>query len=432
MHGETHPQSFENEPKPMNIREILARQIPLESTPAADLLAFQIEKNFEQFRREMPTASHQLVAQTVASRMLGIRMYTRISNNMFGNLKSFERPEPVEEITPRCSAILKGIRSTADLLEADPTNKMTYENSWMYLTRNNRGETAYRIYLSPALEDIGPIFLDIAKTIPRDVGFQMKTFDDQSAPAALVRSDKIIVYGSEESIDSIMEAVRSAYKKHRQSFNGRKAPPGGMPTEMTGVSMAKESEKEGAATGRKLTGTQVMAEKFETRIQEKSAVVVKRRFSKFKKDLVGAANSEEGKMLLFSAQNFLEELKNKKASIWINFGLSADAPESTTVNQAFAAAVCKELISVLIGEKQGVSKIDCWKDFLSRLEKAGIPKKIYDNFSSSKLIKDEFDNMHHIEDTIAKVIQLTGFAMGLDENLTKGVPPDDAFRKFIK
>jgi hypothetical protein len=392
MYGETHPQFFENEPKPMNIREIIANQIPLESTPAADLLAFQVERNVEQFRREMPAASHQLIALTVASRMLDIDMYRRISNNPSAGPKEFEREEKLKDMERRRSAILSSIHTTAETLEADVKNNVHYSEGWMYLDRNIRGKTAYRIYLSVVPEDVGSIFLEIAKTIPSDVGFQMKTFNDRVHYAELARSDKVILYGSEGSIDKLIETVRIVHKKHQRSFAGRKAPPGGVPTEMAGVSVADESEEQNPVTGKKKTATQAIAKKIEIRIQEKSAAVVKRRFSKFKKDLAGAANSEEGKILLLSAQNFLENLKTKKASIWNDFGVSDNALESTTINQAFAASVCKELISVFIGEKQDVSKIDCWKDFLVRLKNAGISKELRDNFASPKLIKHEFDN----------------------------------------
>lgn len=421
------PRAFE-QPK-RNIRELVDAQIPLERTPAADLLAFQVERNIDEARRERPDALPQVHALMTAFRMLDIPMYNRLSGQPWFGPKPYERVDTFEDMARRRSEIMSGIMKAARALEEDPTNKMQFENAWMYVTRNKRGDTAYRVYLSPNAEDVGEIFLDIAKSVPRDLGFQMKTFDDQAGSTELARNDKIILYGSEQEIDRLFETVRQVYARHQSAFHGRITPPGGLPTEMIGVGVARQSDQD-SQTGKK-TGTEVIAETVDARILSRGSATVKRRYIALRQNLSEVSNRDEGRFLCASMTKIAEKNKWHSHKKWPSEQERFSEDIRKEVNDAYARAVFRQTARALATETS-ISMRACKETMMEELKSVKLTPAQRMAFQNEETIGGMMMFGVDEKTLISKALQVTGLAMTLHEGISRGQTPGDAFRNFLK
>lgn len=423
--------SFERvifEQRKRNIRELVDAPIPLERTPAADLIAFQVERNIEQAQRERPTAPLQVHALMTAERLLDVPMYNRLSGQPFFGPKPYERVDTFDAMKVRRHEVVSGIAHAHRVLQADPTNTIDHKNAWMALTRNDIGATAYRIYLSPDVGAVGDIFLDIAESVPRDLGFQMKTFDDRAGYAEIARVDKIIVYGSEEEIDRLFATVRYVYVRHANAFHERMFPPGGLPTEMPGVSVARQSQV--AHGSEKKTGTQVLAEAMDTRMRDRGTTVAKQYFLQFRHKLHEVTRADEGRFLHGAMARMAAGVKWHAEKKWPSEAEQLPEDVRKGVSGAYARAMFRQTARALaLGDR--VSLKECKGTMMEELQSVPLTSAQRYAFQSAPTIGDMVMFGADEKDLVKTSIQMTGIALALHSGLRTGESAGDAFRHLL-
>lgn len=289
----------------LNVAEIirqLENEPPLPELPAVEILSFQIDKNYQDILEKAPRARPKDIAYSLAMRFklsvgsvfLKGSLYQRISEQVLG-LKDFERfdnPDVLAPLMPQIRAELA--RAEQTITQKRPEAKLWEDNSWLYLEQGRRGKTAYRIYLSPKPTAIGKVFSDLATEIPRDVGYQMKTFYQPDTPQEAGRLDKIVIYCSEDNFDPILKAVGRVYENHMDDFRGRIAPGGGTVTPLEGVSITKQpTQKPGEP---KITGTQEIAGRIAEKLEKELPLITRKAFQQYK-TVQEAYKSVEGEFL---------------------------------------------------------------------------------------------------------------------------------------
>ncbi len=410
-----------------NIRELVNAKIPLEKTPAADVLAFQMERNFEQAKKENPRATLSFLASIVVSRLKDIGMYQRLScQGMFGP-KSFERLETYEDMKLRVPIIAANIKKAEDKIKADKTNIVQQQSGWFYVTRNKRGDTAYRIYLALNPENVGEIFWDIAKSVPRDLSFQMKTTDLNNV-IELVRNDKIILYASEESADRLFATVRAVQARHQSAFRGRIFPPGGNPTEMNGVSVAREPEE---INRRKSSGTQEMANKIDKRLSEHRGDYLKNQIKRYEKNPAEASNSLAGQSLYFSIEQITSSFRWYTGVRGSKDDQGFSDETRKRMNTAVAGVFYRTAIYSLTGGVK-VSPEEMYGLFLGEVKKISMTHDQRSAFLKAKTIGDMLLYHHNFKTLMEQSLHQAEMALVLSEEIKKGRSVNDSFRTLLK
>lgn len=412
-----------------NIRELVDVPIPLHETPAARLLALQVDRNVAHFRGEDPRVISQVIALRVAHRMLEIPMYNRISGQPFYGPKSYERVDTYEDAQRKQSGVIRAIHQVATELEADASNKMEFENAWMYVTRNRRGDTAYRIYLSPEVMHVAEIFRDLAMSVPRDLGFQMKTFDDQAGYAELARNDKIILYASDTSVDRLFQTVREVYARHQSAFSGRLFPPGGLPTEMSGVSVARQS-KEKSQLGNK-TGTEIVAQDLDERITERASALVRGRFEAYRDRLMEVSVNDEGRFLCATLVKLGEGNKWHTDRQWPGPEHAFSEEVRKQVGAAFGRAVYRSLAGALVQGSRRQSQTDIHRFFCEELRSVSLTSPQRNAFASAPSAGAMVMFGLREDEIVRNAIRMTGVGMAIHSGMVSGQGAGEAFRAFL-
>lgn len=181
---------------------------------------------------------------------------------MFGPMphERSERVEDAKALLPKLDATLAEV--TKRLEEFAPKRGsikvIPFENGWMYFTQGSRGKTDYRIYLAPHLRFLPFVFYELARLVPAQIAYQMKTFAAGGLRAEdMMRGDKVIVYASEESFAALLEIVEKITQEHPEIFAGKNPPGGGIYSPREGISIALQAPK---SPGKEATGTQIMTD----------------------------------------------------------------------------------------------------------------------------------------------------------------------------
>ncbi len=412
-----------------SFRELVNAKIPLDKTPAADVLAFQAERNVEQAKKENPQANSLDVSVTAASRMLALSTYSRLSCGTAENgPKDFEREEKLSDIKPIADEIFSGIKRAKLEVLKDHSNDGHVQNWYFYINRNpHYFDIKYRIYLTFKPEKIGEIFTEIIRSVPPDINFQMKMLDSDNPYDRLARNDKIIIYGTEKDIDKLFEVVREVYGRHKQAFAGRKFPPGGKPTEMEGVSVAHEIDNpDGTAT----SATLLISHEINENIGIFSYNFINPRLMKFEDNPALASSSEIGKTLFFAMEKITEQyhwcIRNNGVVI---ISLSDDIQKK--LSRVYAEVLYRITVYRFTNGER-VTDEEIYQFFLRSIKLLNLPRQYLDHFSKIKVIQDIIKEGDDFDTAMDKGLKVASLAMVLNEGVKKGQSAGEAFRTILK
>ena len=253
---------------PTLIREHLEEDKDISELPVIDILAEQIDMGRENLVKKNPDLTHYIQARVLAEAFCDEDLY-RLTVNEPEHL-----PHAFEEI-PKQKELRKTIRdiniAKRKLEKQRKELSFATENGWLWITgdmkfnteenANYNDKIRYRIYLSPAAENIGNMLYAIGITIPKNTQYSMKTFDNTVNANEIRRIDNIVIYCTDENFDTIIKAISEVESKNSY-LKGRPIPGGGTYSPMSGISFAKEFPGE--------SGSMRVAEELEKRLAETS------------------------------------------------------------------------------------------------------------------------------------------------------------------
>ncbi len=277
------------------IRQALEKTPKVKDLPATNILADQLDKNIPDILTKLPNAKTQEIALSLAARFFKRSLYQRISEQAIFGPSDFERFDNQKDFEGKMPEISAGIDAASKLItEKRPNTHLLVENGWLYAEQGTH-KTDYRIYLSPAPQQIGKVFVDLALNMPQDVQYQMKTFDRPTHPSDVTRMDKIIMYISSDNLPAVLKTLATTYKQNEVSFKDRPAPGGGIVSPADGISIGKQSQERGP-DGSKVTGTQKVATEIEEALEKRLPEITRTRMGKYS-NANEAGLSDEGKLL---------------------------------------------------------------------------------------------------------------------------------------
>jgi len=411
------------------IRRQLESGVALDKLPAIKILGLQIDKNYQDIYKKVAKVAQEMrplnnldIAYSLAVRFLKPSLYQRISEQPFG-LKDFERfdnPNDLASLMPQILEELGQARRT--IAQKRPEVKFSEYDGWLYLKQGHKGETAYRIYLSPKPIAIGRVFSDLAMEIPGNIGYQMKTFDHPSRQEA-TRIDKIIVYCSEDNFDAILGAVGRVYERHRDDFQGRLGPGGGAVELSEGVSVAKQpTQKPGQ---QEVTGTQEVEKRIKEKLDEKLPIVTRKAFKQYK-SVQEAYKSDEGRFLWAAMSDRKEGVVK---GLYFPDNLVVPKDQKDNLAQAYLETLYNATVRNYVEGKR-VLISDIKSTFLKAVRARNIPltDKQFDFLQNrSPYIYQEY----YISDKIVAAARYAGLAIAFYEKIKAGQAPSDAFREIL-
>lgn len=399
------------------LERLVSNRIAMEKTPAVEILKFQIDRNLEDIKVKNPRSSHEKLAIILAYRFLDMPMYNRLSGQWFFGPKPFERKDNPHDIEPKLPDIVRGLAKAEKTLEGLPGGKLQFENAWMYFTRHAKGKTAYRIYLSPRPDAVGDVFRQLAEAIPENIGYQMKTFDSGLSSAEAARNDKIIVYISEEAADSVWSSVQAVCQRNPEAFRGRLIPPGGLPTGVDGVSVARQPESD------KETATMEAAKALTGRVKERAMSRAIERCGRFRDNIHRISQVEEGRML----QAIVNKL-TQGMHWWLG-----ETPTDAISTQLTASYqnVMYGLIAMALIQGESVSLRACRDRFVTEAQRLPLtPNQLRFLRKAASM-----DRLLLVGSTptllVPRAIETLGLGICFDEAIAKNTSPSVAFRELI-
>lgn len=404
------------------LRDKLNEPLDLEHCPAVDILKHQIDANIPDIQSKLPpNAPRQQIAYSLAVRLSKTSMYQRISEQAMFGPEEYERHDKPSEINKNLEQhrkeLLDGINQAATYGQEV---KLVPQNTWLHYVRGHDEKTAYRIYLSPPPGKIGSLFQDIAQEVPSEIPFEMKTFDPRTCEATdMSRLDKIIVYSDEQNFSPIWEAVQRAYQKHASEFNDRPAPGGGSISPHQGISLIKQPEA--TSTGLERTGTEVIAEEINQRIDNRTAQLAKTFFQQYKTPQE-AAQSDEGSF--FSSE--LVRLGNKD-DLWYLGEDSVTTPQKEALDECYREALfdsgIRSLVAIRTLSLSGIRGL-----FIKEATaNTGLSESQKRYISKASELRDE-----RIIDRVDAALKRTGLAIAFNHYLQSDKNPSEALDYLLK
>lgn len=245
------------------VKAALEQPVALEETPAFEILMRQMERIERYVDAHEPPLSALDRAYAIASQFEVVEIDFCIAEGTSGEIPPHERSESVADLTQALPVFSKEINGVVERLRNDPVRKdrlqidTYFKRDWCLLQQGDLKQVDYRIYLAPELAQVPGLFQELARKIPPEVDYEMKTFTDHhNNPLKLGRRDKIIVYVPEKDLPEILRQIDELILRHPEAFKGQLPPGGGNYVPAEGVSIAKEQARELG------TGTQFMAGQF--------------------------------------------------------------------------------------------------------------------------------------------------------------------------
>lgn len=273
---------------PTLIREHLGEDKDISELPVIDILTEQIDQGRKNLLKKNPDLTYAKQAQILASAFCKESLYGLTINEPKILPPAFDEIPNQEKV----NSILNNIYASAKKLKEERKDINVKEASrWLWITNgmklgteedhNYNSRVKYRIYLSPSPENIGDMLHDIGTTIPENIKYKMKTFDDTVNANEMLRADKIVIYCTNDNFNPIVNTISEVEVKDAH-LKDRPVPGGGNYSPMSGISFAKEVPGE--------SGSTIVASQLEKRLTETSWRDLSKYISSFgdKKELLNS------------------------------------------------------------------------------------------------------------------------------------------------
>ena len=415
------PSEYPEIPDISELTQLVNTEKPLDEHPACDILCRQVNKIFQYLKDKKPSATKEELIFETARIYNNKNTYARVTDMSPQDFESFDNRR---ELTKKLPVIIRAIKQVYQEIEKRGNSKPLYEEGWLYAMRGNKGETAYRIYLSPETEKAADIFNALEMEMPQSTDFQMKMIDPVTGLQAC-RMEKIIIYSDLQNIEDIWQAIAEVHNRFADAFKNRPTPAGGIQVPgMPGLSFAKQPV---AKDGKKKTATEEVADRIDEKIKQQLLPYHAYRFrSKFGKNAFAVSQSPEGQFLISALRDYFSLIK---------FYLGEDKltdSEQDQLRQIYANVLYGHIVIALCHGTFTLSTSKLKTDFINAIKQSRLHLK---KSHWAVITKENVTNLipvgGYIKRVLETVFKKTYLALEMYDSINSGKEPGDAIRRML-